>query len=976
MTEIFVLLVIAVYLCLLFAVASFVDRNVVGRLGWVCQPWIYALSITVYCTSWTYYGSVGRASVDGIDFLAIYLGPVAVFILGYPVLRHMVGVTRRLHITSIADFLSVRYGRSRLMAGLVTLIAVIGILPYISLQLKAVSSSITLLAAYPVVGGAVSALRPFWLDSGFFTAVVMALFCIVLGTRRIDASEQHGGLMTAVAIESVVKLVAFLAVGIFVVVWMFDGPSALFSRAAGNPALAGLLNVGERLQGLDFWVLVLLSSMAIICLPRQFQVIFVENTDQSHLARARWVFPLYLGAINLFVLPLALAGSLFFSNHEVAADTFVLSLPIAAGERGLALLAFIGGVSAATSMMLVETIALSTMVCNDLVMPVLLPWMLGRPEWQGRPDFGWMIKRVRRGAVIAVLLLAYGYVRLIGDSYALVSIGLLSFVAAAQFAPPIMGGLFWRQGSRTGALIGLSLGFVTWGYTLLLPSFVRSGWLPAELLSLGPFGFTALRPTELFQMADFSELTRGTLWSLGLNLAGYLLGSLVVPPRPSERFQALGFFESDDRRGAQRLVWGGLTTIGDLVTLAGRFVGRERAEAAAIRHFQALNRPYHREDSANGELVALVERLVAGAIGAASARVVLASTLKTPAITAEDMIEILGDASEAIELNLTRLRDAIDNIDQGIVMFDADLRLVVWNHRFIELIDVPEAMIQPGMSLETIFRYNAERGEYGLEDVETVVAERLARARRAELHRVERERPNGMVLEIAGRPLPSGGFVSTYTDVTHRRQAEAALRAAYDSAERLVDERTRDLRRSEQRFRALAELASDWIWETDADLRYTFLSERFSQAVGVSPAEVLGKTVRAWHEPAIALEGERWARLFEDIAARRSFRDFQYRVPRVQGGDLVLRVTGAPYFDGDGAFLGYRGTGANVTEMVEAEVGLMRSEKLAALGGLVAGIAHEINTPVGTCLTGASLLEDQTRVLQRLYDASNSHWPV
>lgn len=501
------------YLGLLFAVAWWGDKRADQKRSLIANPTIYALSMAVYCTTWTFYGSVGRAAVSGIGFLPVYLGPTLVMALGWFLLLKMIRVVKANRITSIADFISSRYGKSHLLGGLVTIIAVLGIIPYIALQLKAVSSSVSLLLSYPeIVMPSHSATMSVAADISFYIALILAAFTIVFGTRHLDATERHEGMVAAIALESGVKLVAFLAVGVYVTYGMYDGFGDIFEHIDANPELQRLATAIPSGKGYTGWFsLIVLSAMAVLFLPRQFQVTVVENVNEAHLKRAAWLFPLYLLLINIFVLPIALGGLLHFAGQGVDADTFVLTLPMSQRHEGLTLLVFVGGLSAATGMVIVETIALSTMVCNDLVMPLLIRHKRVALEESG--DLSRLLLSIRRGAIVVILLLGYLYFRLAGEAYALVAIGLISFSAVAQFAPAMIGGMYWRGGTRGGALAGLSAGFLVWAYTLLLPSFAKSGWLPDDFLTQGLLGTELLRPQQLFGLTGFDEIAHCLFWS-------------------------------------------------------------------------------------------------------------------------------------------------------------------------------------------------------------------------------------------------------------------------------------------------------------------------------------------------------------------------------------------------------------------------------------------------------------------------------
>lgn len=645
-----ILLVSLGYLGLLFAIAYYGDKRADSRRSLINNPYIYTLSIAVYATSWTFYGSVGRAASSGLDFLPIYLGPTLTFVAWWFLLTKIVRITKANRITSIADFIASRYGKSTMLGGLVTVIAVVGITPYIALQLKAVSTSLTVLMQYPnVVMPSAMVDAPVTPDTALMVAMAMAVFAILFGTRHIDASEHHEGMVAAIAFESIVKLVAFLAVGLFVTFTLHDGFGDLFGKAARDPELTKLFTVGADGSYGQWITLTLLSMAAIICLPRQFHVAAVENVDEGHLKKAAWLFPLYLLLINIFVLPIALGGLLYFSNGSVDADTFVLTLPMAEQQEGLALLAFIGGLSAATGMVIVAAIALSTMVCNDLVMPVLL-----RLTWlrlTERGDLTGLLLAVRRGSIILILLMAYGYYHFIGESYTLVTIGLLSFAAVAQFAPAMIGGIFWKGATAAGAFVGLCAGFVVWVYTLLLPSFALSGWLPVSFIEQGPFGIALLKPYALFGLAGFDYLSHSLFWSMLANIGAYVGLSLVRRQSALERVQATRFVDVFRLTGApqESAFWRGSATVKDLRDLLARFVGKRRTDRAFSAYAGARGLNFGRQREADSELVNFAERLLAGVIGSASARVMVGSVAKGEVVGMEEVLAILHETSEVIE---------------------------------------------------------------------------------------------------------------------------------------------------------------------------------------------------------------------------------------------------------------------------------------------------------------------------------------
>ncbi len=630
------------YLGLLFAVAYWADRRADKGRSVIAHPTIYALSLAVYCTAWTYYGSVGRAAQSGIGFLPIYIGPTLGAALWVFLLLKMIRVSKSQRITSIADFISSRHGKSHLLGGLVTIIAVVGIIPYIALQLKAVSNSFTILLHYPdIIMPSHTATLPVWQDKALYVALLLALFTVIFGTRHLDASERHEGLVAAIAFESIIKLIALTAVGLFVTFGLYHG----FADVIQQAQTAGLLQPmfdSSSVTSINWFSFSFLAAMAVLLLPRQFQVAVVENSSERHLSRAVWLFPLYLLLINIFVVPIALAGRLAFPDGSVDADTFVLTLPIAHGQEWLVILSYLGGLSAATGMVIVEAIALSTMVCNDLVMPLLLR------HWRTRTapvDMTSVLLLVRRSAIFVILLLGYIYFRVAGEAYALVSIGLISFAAVAQFAPTLFGGLYWRGGTQAGALAGLGSGFLIWIYTLLLPSFAKSGWLPSSFLESGPFGIEFLIPQALFGLSGFGEITHCLFWSLTANFGAYITVSLYKPPNAEETAQASLFVDAMKYDRPAVGLWRGNAEVDELKQLASRFLGSQKVETAFEEFYRKKGTVYDASQPADGEIVHFAETLLTGAIGSASARVMVASVAQEEPLGLDEVMDILNEAS-------------------------------------------------------------------------------------------------------------------------------------------------------------------------------------------------------------------------------------------------------------------------------------------------------------------------------------------
>jgi Na+/proline symporter/signal transduction histidine kinase/CheY-like chemotaxis protein len=774
------------YLGLLFIIASYGDET--GRPGrkgrW--RKFIYPLSLAIYCTSWTFFGSVGLASRTGFDFLTIYLGPIVMIGACSPLIRRIVRLAKAHNITSIADFIAARYGKAQTVAATVALIAIFGMIPYIALQLKAVSSSLTTIIVH--TGPASGTMQPVLGDIALYVALSMAIFAVLFGTRHIDATEHQEGLMLAIATESLVKLVTFVAVGVFVTFVMFDGPIALFARALEHPAAAAALT-REPAPG-TLVAMTLLSLFAIVLLPRQFHVTVVENNNEDEIRRAAWLFPLYLVLINLFVVPIALAGLLTFSSGPVDSDMFVLALPLAARSDLLTIATFIGGLSAATAMVIVESVALAIMVSNDLVMPLVLQ----RRESliSGRENVGGLLLAIRRIAIFLILLLAYVYYRLAGDAQ-LASIGLLSFAAVAQLAPAFFGGLIWRRGTARGAIAGMTLGIAAWAYTLLLPSIADAGLVGGSLLTDGPLGISILRPQALLGL-DLPPLVHGVIWSLLLNLCGYVGFSLSRTPASIERLQADLFVPSQLTPITPSFrLWGSSVSVEELAAAVSRYLGEERTRSSFDSY--ALSRGIRLDPKADAEfeLLRYAEHLLASAIGAASSRLALSLLLRKRMVSKKAALKLLDDANAAIHYNREILQTALDHVRQGIAVFDKELHLVCWNRQFGEILALPPQLTRVGTSLEHILRFNAGRGTGEKQDIETIVRERLSRYTASSEPFLERFSDRDLVMEVRANPMPDGGIVTTFTDITPSVKAAEELERANESLERRVQERTEEL---------------------------------------------------------------------------------------------------------------------------------------------------------------------------------------
>lgn len=853
------------YLGLLFAVAFIGDRSPAYWRSGLREPAVYALSLAVYCTSWTFYGGVGRAASHGLDFTLIYVGPILVITLGFPMMKKITRVAREQNITSIADFIAARYGKSRVVAAVATLIALVGVLPYIALQLQAVSLSFGALATGP--GGRGGA--PVWTDTALHVALTMAVFAILFGVRHVQANERHQGMILAIAFESLVKLGAILAAGAFVTFAMFDGPGDLAARLLSVPALQA------RLEGFAVgpeWVsITVMSALAFLCLPRQFHVGVVESGRAADLRTARWLFPAYLGAINLFVPAFAVAGLLLLGT-AADPDLFVLALPMQAGDPLLSLAVFLGGLSAATGMVIVETVALSTMISNELVLPLLLR---GGMAARGDGALGPTVLRIRRIAIFAILLLAYAYHAEIGGRMPLASIGLIAFCAVAQLGPALIAGLYWRGAHRHGAFAGMAGGFLVWVVVFLAPTLTEVDWVSAVPL----FGIEG----ALWGIGDdVDALTRGAFWSLSLNTALLIGVSMLAGAGERDREQAEAFVgpmvEARQRPQATHRV----AAFDDLKTLVARFIGPDRAELAFGEPVAALR---------DRDLADHTERLLSGAIGAASARIMVAATMRRHRTAIGRSQTLLRQASEAILFNRDLLSATLDNIGQGIGVFDRELRLAAWNRRFVEILGLAEPQVAIGMPLQAL---TGPGGALGL-DLSILLEEQRDAERRRRVHSHERRGADGRVLELQTNPMPDGGFVLVCTDVTDRVKTLDALRE------------------SERRIRIYTDNVPVLIAYVDREERYRFTNRPYEQALGLERGQSNGLSIRT------ALGEDRYARLKPYIDAALAGRRQVFEIGFAAAGAELARGTYIPHRDEQGRVIGFFTLYQDITEQRRAE---------------------------------------------------------
>lgn len=733
------------YAALLFACAAWAERSDQASVKRRIRPPAYALALAVYCTSWTYYGAVGSAVSEGWTYLPIYLGPMLVFLFAPRFLRRYVDAVKSDGANSISEFIGGRFGNSRGVAALVTTLALAGSIPYIALQLRSLGSSFALISQSSNTAGPIIA-----------ATLGLTLFALIYGTRRYEAASRNDAVLFAVGFESLLKLTALLVAAAVALILMDGGPDP--ASHLGKERLADRFSLDAL--SLDFLTITLLSMAAIVCLPRQFYVTVVEAESGKDVLRARWPFLFYMLLTLLVVLPISAAG-LSLLGPDSAPDSYVLQLPLSQGFESIALIIFLGGFSAATAMVLVETIALATMVSNDLVAPML---MRSR-RFDGEGEMGRTLLIVRRMAIIAIMLAALAWTLGTPDKGRLASIGLVAFAAMAQFAPVLILAVLGSNRDALAAKAGLWTGLLLWTYTLAFPQVAG----PDLLATLAG---TPFNPHGLMGVEGLSVLSHGTFWSLGGNILAF---TLVTMRRVQAR--AIPSILREAQAGA-----GAVTTLDELKAVVARFVG---PEAVGDAFGQSDGR--QKVDRAT---MRRAERMIASVVGVPSARALLRAALFGSNLTHEEVARILDDTGQSLRFSKDLLAATLENIDPGVSVVDKDLRLIAWNSRYLDLFRYPPGMVQVGAPVADLIRYNAQRGECGPGEVDSHVERRLGHMRRGQVHSFQRVRPDGRVLKTVGGPMPSGGYVMCFTDVTAEAHALAALERARAELEMRVDERT------------------------------------------------------------------------------------------------------------------------------------------------------------------------------------------
>jgi Na+/proline symporter/ActR/RegA family two-component response regulator len=737
------------YAGLLFAFASWAESKSSERLKSALRGPAYAFAIGVYCTAWTYYGAVGSAVADGWSYLPIYLGPILLFLFGRAFLTRMIDAVKSDGANSISEFIGGRFGSSRMVAALVTILALLGSIPYIALQLRSLSTTFALVSGVqniPVID--------------CVSAGLLALWAMLYGTRRYEASSRNDAVLFAVGFESVVKLIALLVVASLAILLFGQATPTLLTTTAHS--LATIFDPGKL--NADFFVFTLLSMAAIIALPRQFYITVIAATSGRDVEQARWPFIIYMLATLLVVVPIAAAGIAFLPTSS-SPDLFVLGLPLSRGHTFIAVFVFLGGLSAATAMVLVETIALATMVSNDLVAPALLR----KGADAATADFGGTLLLARRFVIGTIMVVALIWALRMPDHQRLASIGLVAFAAMAQFAPVLVLAVYKTNQDALAAKLSLSVGLLVWAYTLAMPQLIGPETMTA--LEASP-----LNPYKLLGIGDLSPISHGTIWSLGANLLTFVLVS-------ARRVQASALptllRSPNDGEGGQT------TRILDLKAMVTRFVGQEvtRQAFASFQDNELVSRLSART----------AERLIAGVVGRPTARALISSTLFGARLSPTEVSRLLDETGQSLRFSKDLLASALEHIDLGVSVVDRDLNVVAWNARYLEMFNYPVGMVYVGAPVANLIAYNAQRGECGPGEVAAHVARRLNRMRAGQAHSFERVRPDGRVVKTVGGPMPSGGYVMCFSDITLEAQALSALKQAQLDLEARVDARTRDL---------------------------------------------------------------------------------------------------------------------------------------------------------------------------------------
>ena len=780
MTPTILLIAVFCYIFTLFAIARFGDRQHFVEKSWVRHPLIYALALGVYCTSWTFYGLVGTASEKGWNFLPILLGPALLFTLGYPLVERIYKLCRQEHIHSIADFLSSRYGKRQGVATTISLVVLLATIPYIALQLKAVSDSLRL------------ALGPDFLVSQDLTLVIgfaMIAFTLVFGAKRLDMSGYHSGLMLAIAFESLIKILVLMIMAIMALVWIMDFDAlqlATESAAKTNSPQSLSTQVSVFYQSIvwpRFLVETLLSACAVFCLPRMFHISFVECLSPKHLRRSRWVFFAYLAFISVFIVVIASAGNLLFAGQGVEGDAYMIALPLEKAGQWLTVFAFIGGFSAATAMVIVATITLSYMISNEVV----LPFLIQRKNKKSNSTFSRSLIFARRLVVVCIVLGAYLYQSLLAENIQLTSIGLVAFALIAQLAPGVLFGLYWRKGNAAGLYAGLIVGLILWFYTFMVPLLAAEGLLSQRLVDNGLLGIYWLRPESLFNLSFSDSFTRSVIISLSANVIFYCWYSLSSVETLTDKVQADAFtrLEKGQYHHYENI------NLSDLAVLLEEFLGQKNTESLLATYQPQGDNKIDKIEKR--KLIEKTQQALASVVGVASSQAMIETLYSGKKIAVEEVVNLFGYANKALQFNRDVLSASFENISSGISVVDKDLRLTAWNQRYEEMFKYPKGMLYVGLPVAEMILFNAKRGFMGEGTAEDQVNKRLSLMNQGKSYRVVRQHSEDKIIEIKGQPMPSGGYVTSYDDITEFIKVQKNLEDINAHLEERVQERTQTI---------------------------------------------------------------------------------------------------------------------------------------------------------------------------------------
>ncbi len=770
------------YVLLLFAIAYTSDKIPAAYLR-KFKPLIIGLCLPIYFTAWTFYGTSAQTLDKGWYMPPTFMG--AALLIGTLIIfiRRLIKLGKMQRSTSIAGFLSSQYGNSRSIGPLVTLIAVIGILPYLSIQLQAMAMSFDLFTGGQDPATVLIRQGSIWQDTTLIIALLIALFSIIFGTRHIDLTEHQNGLMVAVAFQSLVKLIAIVAIGYYAGYVLHDGPAKLFQEMLASPPLLERLD-SQTEDG--YLTATILGMLVIVCLPKLFHVFVVESNDPHDADTSQWLFPFYTLILAFFILLIIFAGALALQGHPLQTDMYLLALPLAKENAALTLLSYIGGLSAVTSMAIVATVTLSTMVCNDLIVPLLLR---NQRFYEKASGVGATLLNIRRAAIIAILLLTYAFYRAVGTHINLGALGLVSLSLIAQLAPALIAALYWNNRHSRGVIAGVVTGSLIWGYTILTPAIVQAGWITSDLLQSGLFGVNWLRPEALFGLDGIDPLSHGVIWSLGLNTLMFITVSYWYQQRLSQPQEELPE---------------GVLSNYVLLHLAARFLGETQARLVFDKHFSVHDLDSSLAAPATSETIQFTKSLLSGIIGPSSARHMINLARTNRGATMGDGDTFIEEASQVLKFSRELLQSSIDNMNQGITVIDNNQRLVAWNKRCVELFNFPERLFYLGGPIEELILHNTRQENIEESLIASEVKERMEHFSKGVPFVYQRNLPNSRVVEVRGEPIPGRGYVTTYTDITDFKRMVDALTKSNETLEQRVTNRTKEL----EQAKALAEAAN------------------------------------------------------------------------------------------------------------------------------------------------------------------------